>query len=445
MRPFQRTRLQADHADLLLGGIAVWAVALIVIGFLDLLHLDFLLTILILGLVAYSFTQSANSLLCALMVLVPNDSMLAIGGFISLSSAVVVVCLLKVLANGGSKVEIDGVVIVAGFTMITAALIRYLGSGEAYVTGTIKITLSFILVAVYANRIGGGRDTALLEGVSVAFVVGCCVLLTLSFANYYAFDLDYNRMRPVSGDPNYMSLYYSVVIGLLLVRVFTGADRGGKAILDCALMILFVAGGLLSQSRGFIVMMVPVAVYLVVKMLKTMGNRPFLGFGLLILAASAATVLSIQPDNVVDRIVGRLTSVETAGGSGRTLIWEAYIRNFFSSIGFFLFGVPQAALGDLGVHIGVGRTVAVHNLYIETLCQQGFVFSIGFVLAVVGIRQQIPHLRVPGSCLPLISLCAGYFFLSGALSVTLPFILFVVFLTPLILNARLKAFKNERT
>lgn len=395
-----------------------------------------------LGLVVYSFTQSANSLLCALMILVPNDSMLAINGFISLSSAVVVVCLLKVFINDGGKVKIDGVVIVAGLIMITAALIRYLGSGEAYVTGTIKIFLSFLLVAVYAGLIGGGRDTTLLEAISTSFVVGCCVLLGLSFVNYYMFDFNYDRMRPVGGDPNYMSLYFSVVIGLLLVRVFTGADQGRKAVFDCALVIFFISGGLLSQSRGFIVAMVPVAAYFVIQMLKTTGNRPLLVFGLLILIVSAIAVLSIQPDNVFDRIWGRLTSVETGGGSGRTLIWEAYIRSFFSSMGFFLFGVPQAALGDLGTRIVTGQIIATHNLYIEVLCQQGFVFSVGFILAVVGIRRQLPRLHVPGGCIPLISLLVGYFFLSGALSVTLPFILLVAFLTPLLLQARLKAFEN---
>lgn len=404
--------------------IAPWTIGLLLIGLFDLLGYNAICTVLKVLLLIVSLVVPVESLIYALLILSPNDSMLAMSGFISLTSAIVVVFLIRVFLRY-HEVRIDRSLFLAGIFLVLDALLRFAITGENYFTGSVKITLSFLAVAIYCDIQQGSWEFKDILRLLTAFLLGCVVLAGLSFLNFYCFDLGYDRMRPIEGDPNYLSLYLCICVALLFLWAFERDTKGIQTIALCLAAFLFVATGLLSQSRGFIVAFVPIAVYLLVRLPKQFGGRPFLVALLLLLFALAVCVFMSGQNNLIDEVIARFTSEETAGGSGRTLIWTTYFHSWFSDLDMFLFGVPQVALGNLRFEVFTGHIVAVHNLYIELLCQQGLLFAVCFIAIIGRLVHLMPSITNVRHATPVMSLLLGYLFLSGALSVTLPFLFLV--------------------
>ena len=405
--------------------LAVWVVGLLMTGFLIMLQMETIAQLVILTLLAYSLFIPVEGLLCVLMVLAPNDSMLAISGFISLTSAVVVVCLFKAFLEKGYA-KIDRLLIIGCALLIVASLIRYLATGEAFVSGSFKIVLSFLIVGIFVLRIKENANRNDVYGLMDAFFVGCLVLLVLAMVNHFFFDLSYDRLRPVGGDPNYMALYLAVGIGLLFLRAFSGLESTLSCFGLCAIACFFILGGLLSQSRGFVIAAAPFCLFALFQFFRNLEKRPFLVFGLLSLFLILVLLLGFQGENIFREIINRFTSEETSNGSGRVLIWGAYFDHWSSCIETLLLGVPQDALGLTNAD----QTIAVHNMYLEVFCQQGLLFAMGFALDLLRIAHYVPKPEGVSSYIPFVSLGLGYLFLSGALSVTLPFIFLAACLAP---------------
>lgn len=404
---------------------ALWVAGLLLIGLFDLLGFNAVCSILKILLLLSSFVVPLESLIYVLLILSPNDSMLAMSGFISLTSAIVVVFLIRVSLHYHAEARIDRLIFLAGVLLILDALIRFSLTGENYFTGSVKIVLSFLAVAIFCNSQYDSWKADDVHHLLLAFLLGCIVLASLSFLNFYFFDLNYDRMRPVEGDPNYLSLYLCVCIALLFLWVFEGDVKGLKSIALVLLSFVFISAGLLSQSRGFIISFVPVAIYLLVQLAGRFGRKPFLVFLFILFLGIAACLLISEQSNLIDNVIARFTSKDTAGGSGRTLIWMTYFHAWFSDLGMFFFGVPQTALGNLRFEVVTGRVIAVHNLYLELLFQQGLLFTICFACIIVRFIHLMPKIIDVWHAVPVMALLFGYIFLSGALSVTLPFILLV--------------------
>ena len=428
------SKMSENHA--FVKTVTPWVVGLLLIGLFDLQGYNAICSVLKALLLFSSFVVPLESLIYALLILSPNDSMLAMSGFISLTSATVVVFLIRVFLRYHAEARVDRALFLAGILLILDALIRFTITGENYFTGSVKIVLSFLAVSIYCNIRRGSWKPDDFRHLLMAFLLGCIVLAGLSFLNFYFFDLSYERMRPVEGDPNYLSLYLCICIALLFLWVFEGGTKGLETIALCLTAFIFVAAGLLSQSRGFIVSFVPVAAYLLVQLPRRFGRRPFLVVLFIFLLGLAACAFMSGQNNLIDEVIARFTSEDTAGGSGRTLIWMTYLHSWFSDLGTFLFGVPQTALGNLRFEVATGRVIAVHNLYLELLCQQGFLFTICFVVIIARLVRLMPRIASVRYAVPVMVLFLGYFFLSGALSVTLPFVLFIAWVGPLSFSKR---------
>lgn len=405
--------------------VAPWIAGLLLIGVLDLMGYAAICNTFKLLLLIGSLAAPFESLIYVLLILSPNDSMLAMNGFISLTSAIVVVFLIRVSLRYHAEVKIDRFLFLAGILLVFDALLRFAITGENYFTGSVKIALSFLAVGIYCSIQCDSWDANDNLYLLAAFLLGCVVLSGLSFLNFYFFDLGYDRMRPIEGDPNYLSLYLCICVALLFLWLFERDNKGIQTIALCLTAFLFVATGLLTQSRGFIVAFVPITVYLLVQLPKQFGGRPFLVALLLLLFGLAVFAFMSGQNNLIDEVIARFTSEETAGGSGRTLIWATYLHSWFSDLGMFLFGVPQVALGNLRFEVFTGHIVAVHNLYIELLCQQGLLFAICFIAIIGRLVHLMPSITNVRHATPVMSLLLGYLFLSGALSVTLPFLFLV--------------------
>lgn len=402
-----------------------WVAGLLLIGVFDLFGNGAVCAGLKVFILICGFFVPLESLFYALLILAPNDSMLAISGFISLTSAIVVVFLIRVLLRHYDEIKIDRALLVSGVLLILDALVRVAIVGENYFTGSVKIVLSFLAVALYCSLRRNSWETNDVRRLLTAFLLGCVVMTVLALLNFYYFDLNYDRMRPVEGDPNYLSLYLCVCIALLFLWIFEGKVEGVKLILLCVTAFLFIVGGLLSQSRGFIVAFVPVVVYLFLQLPKRLGRKPLLVILFIVLLCITMYLLMNGQNSPIDEVIARFTSENTSGGSGRTTIWMTYIRAWSSDLGMFFLGVPQTALGDLWSKVATGGVVAVHNLYLELLCQQGFLFTICFAAIIIRLAYLMPRIVGAWRNVPLMSLLVGYCFLSGALSVTLPFVFFI--------------------
>ena len=93
---------------------ALWVAGLFLIGLFELLGFNAACSILKILLLLSSFVVPLESLIYLLLILSPNDSMLAISGFISLTSAIVVVFLIRVSLHYHAEARIDRLLFLAG-------------------------------------------------------------------------------------------------------------------------------------------------------------------------------------------------------------------------------------------------------------------------------------------------------------------------------------------
>lgn len=400
----------------------IWAIGLILIGVSILLKFSSAATLIMIILLLYSCFAPISELFLALFILAPNDSMLDISGFISLTSAVVVVCLAKLLIK--ERAKLDQGLILASSIMALSCIVRYAFTGEPYVTGTIKIIISFLLVGILAQQLHGlSFKDERVDKLGECFLLGCVILLLLSLVNFFFFDLSYNRMRPINGDPNYLSLYLAVGASISFLRLSYCSNSGRRIVFSIIWLFLFLAGGMLTQSRGFVVAIAPLVLLLTLKTCSFIIERPLLAFFIIILSIVAVITLVMTQDNLFEALYSRFISEETAGGSGRTLIWITYFQKWASSLQYLFFGVPQSALGNLRFEINSGEIIAVHNLYLEVILQYGLIFATAYFASVMILMKSFIGSIRPIGCIAILTLFLGYLFLSGALSVTLPFIL----------------------
>lgn len=410
-----------------------WVVSLLLIGFFGLVGNGTVCSILKIAVLLYSIFANLDSLFYGLLIFAPNDSMLLMSGFISLTSAIAVIYLFRALISYKYTAKIDKSILLFGILLCLVVLVRFSITNENYFTGSVKIVISFLVIAVYCDLKQKYWNRSDVFRLLLAFIYGCVVMTVLSYLNFYFFDLNYDRLRPVNGDPNYLSLYLCVCISLIVLWIFEiENEKSVILLLSITACFLFVAG-LLSQSRGFIVAFVPASVYLCFQIPKHFGKNPLLVGLFVILIFVVGYVITSGQDNLLEDLIDRFTAKETSGGSGRTAIWISYIDAWLSDLIMFLFGVPQTALvgaasAELRFKVSLGVFIAVHNLYLELLCQLGVMFSICFTAIIARLSCLMPKIRGFWRNIPLIALLLGYCFLSGALSVTLPFLFFVSWL-----------------
>lgn len=170
----------------------------------------------------------------------------------------------------------------------------------------------------------------------------------------------------VEQDPNYLALFYvAPFVSLLSVSL----EKGRHVVLRLGALglLAFMLFGLLNTgSRGALV---GIGVTSIVFFAKTKKMR-WWQFLLMILAAAALIVVLLEllglilPESIADRFT--IEAILESGGSGRTEIWEKYLKSIIKTPLYLLFGAGNSSCVPLNFS-------DAHNYILEAWFEYGLV------------------------------------------------------------------------
>ena len=176
--------------------------------------------------------------------------------------------------------------------------------------------------------------------------------------------------------------YYSVVAlsGALLLYY---RIRRGKAVLVFCMVICIVAG-VLSQSRTWLLLSVPVCVAQLILGFRTVvGARK--SMVIIVVCLGVVGVFIIHNPQVAQSIVARFQDSSLATGGGRTGIFTDYTEYIFSDFARFVFGT--GVVDYKGV---TGISMSMHNGLQQIVVCLGLVGAIAFIgLVAALVRRSI--------------------------------------------------------
>lgn len=115
--------------------------------------------------------------------------------------------------------------------------------------------------------------------------------------------------------------------------------------------------------------------------------------------------------NIIENFSERIFSEETSGGSGRTKIWNMYIKLTFFNIKNMLFGLGLANYEIL-------QGFVQHNLYIEAISSKGLIglaiYMYIYTYIYIDIYKYFKIIKTHIiSTIPMMTICIGFMFLNG--------------------------------
>lgn len=275
-----------------------------------------------------------------------------------------------------------------------------------------------------------------IKNVAYMLSIGIVIMLVLSNnASYFSMvepyleDLNYLidstghattqvRMGGFLGDPNYCAILIIMDISLLSVLYYYKDIKFEFWILLAVLVPL----GFLTYSKSYFLaialLLVMLIIFVIFPKSKALGLFVTLLFGILVALVISGKFAMIN--TILERFeVGDITS-------GRDDLNADYIRYINENIDVFFFGE------GIAVDRFVGAKNNVHNLYIETLFNIGFIGSILFYTTIIlclkhSSKDGIKPKRKIVNFIPLIFLVVLFYFLAGLRRYELPFYILIAY------------------
>lgn len=236
------------------------------------------------------------------------------------------------------------------------------------------------------------------------YIYGTIVLLVLTVLNFFSkYGVSAylsSRMYGFNGDdPNYISSYVCISIVFLLFKICQRVNTLQNGLLS---MVLFI-GGLLTQSRGFIIGLIPGILYFIKVLTYKFKTRSMLVTLMLI------SVFSIMQRDFIFTILEQLYYRTLSGddiSSGRLEIWGRYITYLCENPFQLLWG---------NVHL-FNDYHRAHNIFIGAMTEEGIlIFLIEIIFYVyIYMRLKIKRFSKEGLVM-LITILLVYQFINATL------------------------------
>lgn len=204
-------------------------------------------------------------------------------------------------------------------------------------------------------------------------IISMLVICLIALINYDTLAVDYSITdgavdRLAWKDSNYLSFFIGIIFLIALFKVIYAQKitEKNKYILVC---FIFMVCLLLLISRGAILALLLACIYYFRNNLFSFKLLKY-AFGVLIV------VLILYNMGFMDGVLLRFASEDMATGSGRTDIWQAGIKTFFSE-GIFTILLGAGEGQAMKMAVLNGQYFSPHNNYLEIIFNYGIV---GFVL-----------------------------------------------------------------
>ena len=317
-----------------------------------------------------------------------------------------------------------------------------------------SIVLNIVFLYVFYKKICG-LDVAYKESLyvrlSAMFILATGLMSILSMllpgmqkaigVDASTFILGTNRVTRfsgIAGDPNYYTQLITIAVALTISYMFYKKREGKLLLFFSVISIYLIYCGFLTFSKSFYVVFAVLAVLLFFYVYSAKERSKRLTVFLvivfpLIIVVGYYTINSI----VIPRIMQRVTNTVDLT-SGRTNIWNSYLRMLFEQPQIFFVG---AGANNARVLVAeyLGYENSAHNVYLELISDYGIVGCITLLALFGGAFKNIfKSILKPG-------LCQFIVFLLTSFSLSLSAYDTILFVIPLALLAADNSLKEVTT
>ena len=246
---------------------------------------------------------------------------------------------------------------------------------------TTNLTMTAGLLMLYYAR----KEPIECNSVIIIFSMGICLASVLallksslpivnSFVNDVMLkvgDRSYaTRFSGLQGNPN----YYTMDIIIALSGIIVLMNKGERNAMYTCLFILLSVFGLMSVSKSFLIALV-LLLFCWFWLSIRQGAGKLLRFAFVIVVSSAIAYYFAfdSISSYIYRLIGDISGTTGSITTGRTNVWQVYIKEIWDDFGIFLFG---SGLNSMGV-----SERGTHNTYLECMFYLGIVGTTLFLLS----------------------------------------------------------------
>lgn len=364
------------------------------------------------GILLYTFLKAPNIIgFIMLFALFPVENMTRLdNGPFSLVTIIIVILFIKLLFN--SNFRIDFFILIIASAILFILMLSTLFYSRLFDLDNLRFIVNIFyitsLIIMYKKEI---FDYSIQ--ITKYYILGSSLLLIFSVIysiKIMNIDLFINRLYGLREDPNYIAVIFSIAISLCIINIYT---KSFNPLTANMLIIFFIIGIFLTQSRGGIISLVP-NLLLVTLLLFRIDKKQilpyivfFIIFGFILNTNKSLLHL------LVDNLSGRINSIDSDGGSHRLEIWVAYLNLYSNNLDQLLFGPKSGVM----INGNIPVTVA-HNLFLGTIAKSGGINMLLIATTLVYVAISIFRLASSKTSkiglLPIVTMGLGYFFLDAA-------------------------------
>ncbi len=286
--------------------------------------------------------------------------------------------------------------LIPALLVVTLTLVVKTVYGYELDNAYLLFAVTLMLVPFLSRELDGGYDFYWL---TLCFAMGICLAaITAQFLTVFPTisgyidvntNLGFTRRSGYYGDPNFYSAHITAALSGVLILLLNKEKKGQLFVL-IVLMCLLLYCGLMSVSKSFLLISVCLLFLWLAEVMLRKGKasgKLTLIFTLIVAGVFllSSTVFTDLIDVMLSRF-GRDTNLSEFT-TGRTVIWDHYIRSMFSNPRLLLFGQ-----GYSDVILGERPT---HNTLLEAVFQFGLIgFSMMAAWMVFNVRTLLDGAKV---------------------------------------------------
>ena len=268
--------------------------------------------------------RNVDSILYAILFFLPLENYFKFSeGTLSFVTIVIILAMILYIFKYWKAIKINNIVF--SFVAFIVILLRtfFLDGNTSMIL--FRLIINFNIILILGNVSKEKLIKTLYNGIDY-FVLGAlslCIVTCVRFVNTYGFTGVLNRrMYGFNGDdPNYMASYICIAMTFVIIKDIGKNGKYNKLFL----VLVFLLTGILTQSRGFFLGIIPGILFLLYKIIKNINK-----IQVLVAITVVFVILFIERNylfQLLDQVLTRFR-VDDEVSSGRIIIWGNYLQYF---------------------------------------------------------------------------------------------------------------------
>ena len=309
------------------------------------------------------------------------------------------------------------------FALITFSLTM----SASYLASAIRVVSFSIFIYEFLKN-SKNKNKGLSDGIILCFCFGVAMSVVLGIVFWIATgqNVFIGYFSGIRNDRNYFSS--TVSLGIAVATMYYKTSLHKRYTRWCTvLLVVMLAGGLLSGSRTFVASLL---ISVIILFYNSLSIKQFKRLLTLIVVFFILMMIIGDNQNILANIqntLARFSDNDVKSGNGRFDIWKIYLGDFTGSLIGFLFGRgTESAIRRMMPDFMATHNTVIQGLYCGGLT--GFLAYIGIYLKIFHKMSQHRHVRII-EMLPIVDVLLCRFFVASYMSDAVSFEILVAIVT----------------